>query len=341
MISHVIVDPYVIALPLVDEQRDASAYLEGLIRWANRLRTSDVLHTTPERCVENMIATGAFPTLQCLKEFIYQKRVTGISAVDVANCVRSIADRRPYTEDAVNVHALLRSDDCIVAPAAVIDRLNTPLAGSFADCLFAVVVSDANNSENVAVGTIGLADKPREIMLNGTVASYERADRTVLDNIAVSSQIALLHDEDYDAEEDAAVEWCEVYGNVTEVVSAALRELHRRPEFATTKCTDISYGSEFVSSIQKLGLHQQAPILKRIFVLAVYAGIGIIARISGAKLHPVRKSKAADADQMLREDGAKLWRCMVTQKGAGFRLHYWSLVDGRIELDRILVESEV
>jgi len=100
-------------------------------------------------------------------------------------------------------------------------------------------------------------------------------------------------------------------------------------------------GKKFERTLVDLGLDAQPRRLHRVYFLAAMAIVGRLDQVNGAQLHWVRTSEAADAPQVEREDGAKKWRCMVTKQGAGYRLHYWSLPAGGVELDAVLVESEV
>jgi hypothetical protein len=103
----------------------------------------------------------------------------------------------------------------------------------------------------------------------------------------------------------------------------------------------VATGANFITSIEGCGLHNQPAILRRIFRLSARAACNALAEMPGAKLHPVRTSDAADAPQVERRDKAKLWRCMVTKSGAGYRLQYWSLPGGGIQLQGVMVESVV
>ena len=103
----------------------------------------------------------------------------------------------------------------------------------------------------------------------------------------------------------------------------------------------IKWGDDFLESLQTAGIVRNRGLARRVYLLAVMAATGRISGVNGADLHAVRVSAAANAKQVERADGAKLWRCKVSQSGAGYRLHYWSIPGGGVELDRVLIESHV
>jgi hypothetical protein len=96
-----------------------------------------------------------------------------------------------------------------------------------------------------------------------------------------------------------------------------------------------------MATVESHGLGAQPRMLYRIYRLGILAAIGRLATMPGARVHAVRETKAAGSAQVVRGDGDKKCRCMLSKKGAGFRLHYWEGRDGGIELDAVLVESEV
>ncbi|TMC23532.1 MAG: hypothetical protein E6J34_02310 [Chloroflexi bacterium] len=61
-------------------------------------------------------------------------------------------------------------------------------------------------------------------------------------------------------------------------------------------------------------------------------------------LRHLRESKAADSPQRTRvSDGAKAWRLTLTDKGVGWRMHYWRIPvenGSRIEFANVLKKHD-
>ena len=105
-----------------------------------------------------------------------------------------------------------------------------------------------------------------------------------------------------------------------------------------------SFGEHFLESVYQAGLDTQEFMLNKI----VKAIVDVIAdqakNVKGYKLHPLRANIAGDSKQMTREtDGAKCWRVDLTLRGAGWRMHYWSIPTAEgplIEFINVCKESQ-
>ena len=140
-------------------------------------------------------------------------------------------------------------------------------------------------------------------------------------------------------EEAVFTDWSELYRDPVKAVATIVSELQEN-DHGITNVLSVQSGEGFVASIEGLGLHRIPALLKRVFFLAGCAACGKLAHVPGAKLHAVRESEAGDAAQVERGDGAKLWRCMITKQGAGYRLQYWASISA-IELHTVVVESKI
>jgi hypothetical protein len=159
----------------------------------------------------------------------------------------------------------------------------------------------------------------------------ERLDGTVLEvNQPIANTFELLADP-ASAEADITVE-----------------DLYADPDRATAMMhaevdgSRIGAATHFVASLESFNIHRQPAILRAVYRRAALAALGRLHQLDGADLHAVRENANADAAQVTRDDGAKLWRCTVTKRGAGYRLDYWALRDGAgIQLDRVVTEGHL
>jgi hypothetical protein len=71
---------------------------------------------------------------------------------------------------------------------------------------------------------------------------------------------------------------------------------------------------------------------------------GIVAGLAvdmGVDLRPLRRSRAANSGQVEREsDGAKAWRVTLTDRGPGWRMHYWHVPSRPSENQTEAIEFE-
>lgn len=114
----------------------------------------------------------------------------------------------------------------------------------------------------------------------------------------------------------------------------------------TTNGTTLEFrlGSHFIESVNKRGLDSNEIFLRSLFQAAADVILEKVKVMKGYRLHALRKSKAADTPQRIRESDRTLaWRLMLQKQGAGWRLHYWQIPtsDGSmIEFANVCKESE-
>ncbi len=100
---------------------------------------------------------------------------------------------------------------------------------------------------------------------------------------------------------------------------------HYRKKWQNTVPNPMKYqmGSRFIESVNRVHLDNDEVLLGKIvrFAAAVIAGE---AKNLNCNLRHLRESEAADSPQRTRtSDNAKAWRLTVTNRGVGWRMHYW------------------
>lgn len=96
------------------------------------------------------------------------------------------------------------------------------------------------------------------------------------------------------------------------------------------------FGSRFIESVDEL----TGTPLHRIAWVAAMVACGRARDLPGIDPHQLREGRAGSADQMVRADGAKAWRCKLNGEGAS-RLHYWVRPDGLIEFAAVGVHDAI
>jgi hypothetical protein len=334
---HVVVDPYVLAVP--SDATTTSAYVKGLVDWvpilSARRHESSFFHSALVVLMEE----NRFPTHDTLSPLLSRAGAQEYSVFDLLQMVSVLAATEPFFENFVERRSAAATA-VAVSPTAVIDRLSARLGGATRDALvLAAVAHEAGwcpHSTYWATSTWNSPDDWVETtarvslveLSNGDLESVDRAVTSVLRVLTETEEIEFS-----DALED-------VYKTPGAAVALVLHRL-RRYDSTIPAAVTVLAGDKFVGSLEAHGVQNQPAVLETVFHRAALAALGRLAQISGAKLHPVRTSKAANAPQVERADGAKLWRCMVTKTGAGYRLHYWTLTGDGIELDEVMQEAIV
>src|SRR5260370_10880043 len=104
-------------------------------------------------------------------------------------------------------------------------------------------------------------------------------------------------------------------------------EQYYRKEWQSTVLRPMGYqiGSRFIESVNNAYLNNDEVLLSKIirFATAVIAGE---AQNLNCNLRHLRESEAANSPQRTRSsDNAKAWRLTLTNRGVGWRMHYWQI----------------
>ena len=332
---HILIDPYVVAVP-TDPARTAD-YVNGLVTWLPVLARKRQECSFFQAALLALVQEDRFPTHKTLSLLLSRAGTQEYSVVDVLQMVHVLTATEPFFETLVEKRAAVASD-VLVEPPSVIDRLGRQLGTATSGALvLAAVAQDSGwcaESTYWATSTSASTRDWIETSANVSVVELMSGELQTL-NRTVTALLRVL----------TTTEEVEFSGTLVDTYQrpevAIGLVLHRMRQYDTTLPANVvaKTGSEFIASLEALHLQTQPAILETVFHRAALAAVGRLAEIKGAKLHPVRTSASPDAPQVERADHAKLWRCMITKSGAGYRLHYWSLQGGGVELDEIVIES--
>jgi hypothetical protein len=286
-----------------------------------------------------LVQEDRFPTHVNLPALLTRAGAQEYSVVDLLQLVRALTATEPFFETFIKRRAVA-ADDIEVSPADVIDRLGQDLGATTRNSLVLAAVAQDSGwcpdstywATSVWNGSSDWIETTAQVSMvesfGGDLEVLERQISGVIRVLTETKEIEFSHSLE------------DLYSNPEQAVALVLRRL-REYDSTIPSTVVVTAGANFVTSLEAHGMHHHPGLLETVFHRAVLAALGRLGQIKGAKLHWVRTSKAADAPQKERADGAKLWRCMVTQKGAGYRLHFWTLTDGSVELEAVMQESEV
>lgn len=96
------------------------------------------------------------------------------------------------------------------------------------------------------------------------------------------------------------------------------------------------FGGSFIETVGEL----TGTSLQRIAWVAAMVACGRASTIAGIDPHQLRQNSSGSSGQVVRDDGAKGWRCKLNGEGAS-RLHYWQRPDGIAELAAVGVHDAI
>ena len=173
---------------------------------------------------------------------------------------------------------------------------------------------------SLSIATLALAES-REVEVS-TVISYSIPEFAWDADTKISQAFPLLFTPDDIPPLDIISLWSQGEAGICQAI-----EQHYRNEWQNTvpKRLDYRIGSRFIESINKVHLNNDEVLLNKIVRLAVAVVVGE-ARNLKCNLRHLRESEAADSAQRTRPgDNAKAWRLTVTDRGVGWRMHYWQV----------------
>lgn len=334
--NHILVDPYVLALrPYAADQRE---YIAVLVAWLRALLRNRDRCSFSEACLARLMSSGLYPTGAAIARILTESKVDDVSVVDVLNLLRPVSETEPFLERRVGIRSI-GADEWTFQPDVMVARLPGVVAEAFREAVVMALFAhnDGWASDGIVVASTGLplgegssgATVAIIEMLGGRLEEVNRRVEGVFELVCKPDTI----------DEDLSLE--EVYRDPSRAALLVYRTDIAAPGETELDADKIMVSPGFVASLELLNIHRRTELLRIVYRRIVLAALGRLHNVEGASLHPVRTNSNADAPQVVRADGARLWRCMVTQRGAGYRLHYWTLSNNRVELDRVTVEHDV
>jgi hypothetical protein len=324
---HVLIDAFVVAVPVVP--RDRPDYIRMLVDWLRVLSRNRNRCSVSETMLAELWMCGRYPSRSSLERVLTELEIDDVSVVDVVNLLRPVSEREPFLEQLLGIRSIA-AEGVAVEPAVLIERLPGGLGAALSE---GVMMAMYAHSKGWAKDGLLLATAEVEQLdggARGYVSLVERLDGTVEDcRHEVVERFELACDP---AHVEADISIADVYADPQRAAVIA---------HAGVDPSRIGVGGHFVRSLETLNIHRQPAVLRAVYRRAALAALGQLHRVDGANVHPVRENANADSAQVTRGDGGKLWRCMVTKRGAGYRLHYWTLGETGIELERVLGEAGV
>jgi hypothetical protein len=338
MPAHTLIDPFIVAVPSQCSPEDFEEYCRTISGWSAAIERNVAGYSISETVISRLWNEGRYPTFENIGRLIAAYGITSVTAYDLLNRTRVLGGQRPYLEDRTGISSVLVDTETGVTPATLCERVGQFVGVALHDSIFlaCAAVQRGWDIEDLWFATTGGVEHST-IIVRGEILEVCSGEDVSVEVLPVSAEIDMHLRPPEDLIPEDILQVADVPAQAANWIYAGL-PAHERVQYPMRPVTA---GPEFVESMRSTGILRSRALAGRVYRLAVMAATGRIMNVLGADLHPVRVNIAADADQVVRSDGASLWRCKVSQSGAGFRLHYWRLATGGIELDRVLTESEV
>lgn len=327
---HILVDPFVLAVPL--DRNEAAAYLVELVAWLGVLRRNRPRCSVSEAAVAALWSCGRYPTKVSVEGIIAENGIKDVSAVDVINLLRPLSETEPFFEAHTGVRSMA-ARDWKFEPQGMFLRLGAELGATLRDAVVIGLYVQASGWAPDGLLVATRREGPAEGQAGAFVELVEKVDGTVTEIDAWHGGAFEITPEPASAEADLSL--VDLYKEPVRAAIHFAEQCGERP----LEAARLGVGPDFVSSIEAFNIQRQPAVLRALYRRVVQAASGQLEAVEGAALHAVRVNANANAEQVERGDGGRLWRCTVTMRGAGYRLHYWT-IGNNIELQRVMQEGE-
>jgi hypothetical protein len=346
--TSIIIDPAIIQLPPEQATRDeVEKWLETLTSWLKEALTAPFMWLHYQQASQLLEANEQFPSFLHLKQ-LRQKYQLDINVSQISRNVNDyFRDNSLDLEEHLNTleYAVEMAENSIlIEPTQFITRspiyLHEGLYLLFANLCTCKYIEHPFG-KRLYIATLMLEEGSKEITISVAILDILPDFPRPVDNKITQKIPLLITPDDLQPLTDIINGWAKGEQAIVYLIEQQYKKDQPNAKFSSGM---LRLGSHFIESVNERGLDTNETILQSI-VRAVSNVLADRAKdISGYRLHPYRKSEAADSPQHIRDsDHARAWRLMIQKGGAGWRLHYWQIPTSQgyeIELANICKESE-
>lgn len=327
--ANIVIDPVIVIVPSDDATRaDVELWHERLMLWLNEALTAPFTWLHYKRVSELLEAYERFPSFERLKQLQRKYRL------DPDNSISEIARRVNdfFRDDTLDLEEHLNQLEYVIEPEAgsiIIkpEQFVVRLPQYIHDDLYALLANccackhiEYPFGKDLRIATLALIDGSREIVVSVVILEAEPEFARQDDNTIVQTFPLLITPDDLVPLTDVI----EVWAKGEQGINYAIRQQFKKDWFGTPLA--FRFGTHFIESVNERELDTNEIVLRGIIRAAAAVIADKAKDIPGYRLHPFRKSEAANSPQLIRDsDNAKRWRLMLQKHGAGWRLHYWQI----------------
>lgn len=341
---HFILDPVILSLPTsiidtkkgIDEKESSwKTYVDNLRLWADPMQDQNHKFWLSASVYEALIASRLYPSwtnLQHIATILPKDRVQDVQDISklVSVCENGLLKPSFLEEIALDESHEVYDDSLVVIPKKILDRLSLEVREALAESLIYTAVvthqglNDIFDSLHFASVPNGFSEETLEVSIEA-------------------------YDVDLDQDEEIQGKW-EILTHPKQIdqlkgIGSFWQDIERGLLWAEAKLNSencklpgkIPYtvGGKFYKSIEKTHLNKDIAALESLFEELLKLLCGQIKQSNVAKgtdNHPIRERRNSHEIKTRRRDGAEAWRLRLQGQ---WRLHYWLLKDGSIELANV------
>jgi hypothetical protein len=346
--ANIVIDPVIIMMPPDGASRvEVELWLENLTTWLKVALTAPFTWLHYRQASTLLEDHGQFPSFEQLRQ-LQQKHRLNINISQIAKNVNAF-----FRDESLDLETHLERLEYIIEPEIGSITINPEQFVSrlpkyihdglhllFANCCACKQIGHPFGQE-LRVATLALVDGSKDILVSVVILEALPDFIRPVDN-KIAQPFALLITPD---DLLPLIDVMDVWAKGEHGIIYAIEQQHRK-DWSRTNSSPFPFqlGSHFVESVNEHGLDTNEIVLRSIIRAAADVIAGKAKDIPGYRLHPFRKSEAANSPRLIREsDHARAWRLMLQKHGAGWRLHYWqipNLEGSTIEFANVCKESE-
>ena len=318
-----LLDPYILAIPEHNaEEPKCIAYADALENWSGSI--NEKLHKilSSYLLVDALVETNQYP-LEC-----NLRKVRGLHTVlssfdTFRSCERQLTNP-PFIEDYMpNIDELPENElaKLIVLPEQLEKRLHKDVAlalkKTLAKIAIAAEVHKSEFAQQLMFGTIDLVDDLQHVKINTSEIKWKF--------VTQPEQL------------DDMESWENLWMYTQRGINRAYRQLvsEHAVDAKVHQCPEPAVGGEFNDIILREGYFRDETLMRTLFRHVV---LGLL-NIGGYERHKYAEGNYHHplTNIPVRQDGGKAWRLYV----GDYRLHYWQLSDGSVELSKVGVHNDM
>ncbi len=345
MAANIFVDPVIVATPTDETGRDGIvAWLHNLELWLKEALSAHFLWLHATTITEQLEAHGRLPNFEIVKAWVNRYRIDINLRLLARNINTFFRDPEHDLEGKLTELGYMAAGEPVIIEPAQISTRWPVFIHPYMHTLLVTCCTckhmDHPFACNLHMATLKLTDPSQEMHIS-TIIKESIPELTNNAGEIITQTFPLFFTPENLPLIDVLELWYEGESGVIYAIEQQFRKDRQKADYISLT---FSLGPHFIESIAEVGLDTNESVLRKIIWLAAAVIANQARQIEGAKLHPLRKTLAADSPQRVRDtDQARAWRLDITKHGAGWRLHYWHIsgpTGESIEFSNVCKESD-
>lgn len=348
----ILVDPYLVILPQdPQEPEELNRFVENLLAWSDLLQRGDIPVFFTDSCLASIIHGGHYPYGPALSKMAKQLGATHLSVDFVCLVAQTILDRTPKLEEHCSINIVMFDEASYrIQPEVYLTRLDANIGWELKHGLAVVACFLRKNSDHTGFLLASATSSPQEdfremeIRISAHIETIDSpTDAEWWSSILpfdVNQDLPVAFSRDTIFEQIGSLE---LWGNAEssegarEAIATKVRELLALGAGDESEAKGFHLGTHFLESTRRNGFGARADLATNL----IDSCARIMLKVPKNPIEKFREDERSTSRQRRREDGAVAWRTHLTKHGAGFRLMFWELPDGKIELANVGTKFEV